>query len=276
VGLRFAKGHGTGNDFLLLPDVEDRLELTAELARALCDRHTGLGADGVLRVAPAVGGGWFMDHRNADGSHAEMCGNGVRVLGRWLVDQGLAPAGALTVGTRGGDRALVVPAAGDVTVDMGPPALSGVEHTVSVGGSSWPGTAVDMGNPHVVVAVEDLGSLDLAVAPGVVPAFPRGVNVEFVRLDRPGALTMRVHERGVGETASCGTGACAAVVAASLWTGTPRDTAWRVDVPGGRLGVTWTGETVLMTGPAVLLAHGEVSPAALGLAVPAAAAGTAA
>ena len=135
--LSFVKGHGTGNDFVLLPDPDDRLELTAGLARALCDRRTGLGADGVLRVAPAGAGRWFMDHRNADGSHAEMCGNGIRVFGRWLVDAGLVPAGDLVVLTRGGDRGLHVPVTGDVTVDMGPPRLPGSDRSSRAVASVW-------------------------------------------------------------------------------------------------------------------------------------------
>lgn len=258
----FLKGHGTGNDFVLLPDVDDLLTLTSELARGLCDRRTGLGADGVLRVAPAPGGGWFMDHRNADGSHAEMCGNGIRVFGRYLIASSLAEPGPLAVLTRGGLRVVDVPAIGDVTVDMGRPARSGeIRSVVPLGGSPLPGTPVDMGNPHVVSQVADaavLAGLDLSVAPTVSPGFPLGVNAEFVAITGERSIAMRVHERGVGETRSCGTGACAAAAAVASWAGVEGSWEWTVDVPGGRLMIAWTGSTLLMTGPAVILARGTV------------------
>ncbi len=259
--IRFVKGHGTENDFVLLPDAG--VALTADLARGLCDRRSGLGADGVLRVQPRPddpdGAPWFMDYRNADGSVAEMCGNGIRVFGRHLVDAGLAGPGELRIGTRAGIRTVHVPPAGDVTVDMGPP--SALEASPSVDGR--PGTAVSMGNPHVVVEVSDvdrLAALDLTRPPGVRPPLPEGQNVEYVVRRGPRHLVIRVHERGVGETRSCGTGVCAAVVAAVAWAGGEGlDEPWWVDVPGGRLTVAWASAgPVLLTGPAVLLARGEV------------------
>ena len=288
--MRFVKGHGTENDFVLLPDLPEA-ELSADLVRALCDRHAGLGADGVLRVG-RDGGGWFMDYRNADGSVAEMCGNGVRVFARYLVDAGLATPGTLTVGSRGGPKRVTVPATGDVTVDMGEPVLlAGTREVLGI-----KAVAVSMGNPHVVVplgSVAELDALDLSSPPRVIPPLPGGQNVEFVvRTGRH--LRMRVHERGVGETRSCGTGVCAAVVAAvhgsaghggaghgaghegaghgsaghgHAGQGTHgagdaagpdgRGVPWTVDVPGGRLSVTWS-DTVTLTGPAVLVASGEV------------------
>ena len=265
--IRFVKGHGTQNDFVLLPDPE--VTLTGELARALCDRRAGLGADGVLRVEPRPDHGdgvrWFMDYRNADGSLAEMCGNGIRVFARHLVDSGAAAPGPLLIGTRAGVRAVQVPATGDVTVDMGPPVA--LEASPSVAG--LPGTAVSMGNPHLVVELSDvdgLAALDLSHPPEVRPPLPGGQNVEYVVRRGPRKLAMRVHERGVGETRSCGTGVCAAVVAAIAWNdGDGLDEPWTVDVPGGRLTVVWASAgQVLLTGPAVLVARGEVSPAALG------------
>ncbi len=265
--IRFVKGHGTENDFVVLPDAT--VPLTAELARALCDRRAGLGADGVLRVErrprDPAGVGWFMDYRNADGSVAEMCGNGIRVFARHLVDAGLAEPGPLLIGTRAGVRAVDVPATGDVTVDMGPPAP--IEAAPSVDG--LPGTAVSMGNPHVVVEVSDLDrllALDLSRPPVVRPPLPDGQNVEFVVRSGPRRLVLRVHERGVGETRSCGTGVCAAVVAAVAWAGGEGlDQPWAVDVPGGRLSVTWqSAGPVLLSGPAVLVARGEVDPDRLG------------
>ena len=266
--IRFVKGHGTENDFLVLPDPD--VPLTAELARALCDRRAGLGADGVLRVEPRpgdpAGAGWFMDYRNADGSVAEMCGNGIRVFARHLVEAGLAEPGTLLIGTRVGVRTVDVPATGDVTVDMGPPVA--LEASPSVDG--LPGTAVSMGNPHVVVEVSDvdrLAALDLSRPPVVRPPLPAGQNVEFVVRSGPRQLVMRVHERGVGETRSCGTGVCAAVVAAVAWAGGEGlDEQWTVDVPGGRLSVRWrSAGPVLLSGPAVLLAHGEVDADRLSL-----------
>ncbi len=259
--LRFVKGHGTENDFVLLPDPD--VPLTAELVRALCDRRAGIGGDGVLRVERRPDG-WFMDYRNADGSIAEMCGNGIRVFARHLVDAGLAEPGPLPVLTRAGVRTVEVPPDGDVTVEMGVP--TALEAAPSVDGR--PGTAVSMGNPHVVVELadlEELAALDLTRPPDVRPSLPDGQNVEFVVRRGERSLALRVHERGVGETRSCGTGVCAAVVAAVAWSGgTGLNEAWTVDVPGGRLSVTWlSAGPVLLSGPAVLVAEGEVDLAAL-------------
>lgn len=258
--MKFVKGHGTGNDFVILADAPP---LEPELVRALCDRRAGIGADGVLRV-DRRDGTWFMDYWNADGSVAEMCGNGIRVFARHLVDAGLAEPGALPIGTRAGLRTVEVPAAGDVTAEMGAPVA--LDAAPSVGG--LPGTAVSMGNPHVVVELPDLdalGKLDLSRPPEVSPALPTGQNVEWVVRRGPRQLALRVHERGVGETRSCGTGVCAAVVAAVAWSGGEGlDDPWTVDVPGGRLTVTWlSAGPVLLSGPAVLVARGEVDPEAL-------------
>ncbi|HMA46368.1 MAG TPA: diaminopimelate epimerase [Frankiaceae bacterium] len=270
--MRFVKGHGTGNDFVVLPDPDGDLALDAGLVRALCDRRRGIGADGVLRVvlaaavpeaAPHAGDArWFMDYRNADGSTAQMCGNGARVYARYLVDAGYAPPGPLAVATQDGLKRIEVPAAGEVTVDMGPPVLApGPPVPVTVGDRTYGGTVVSMGNPHVVCRVDDPGALDLRLPPGVPPgAFPEGVNVEVVAPDPRGGLVMRVHERGVGETLSCGTGACAAAVAFAHERRAARPVAYDVHVPGGRLRVTWTGTTVLLSGPAVLVAEGSVRP----------------
>jgi diaminopimelate epimerase len=259
--LRFVKGHGTENDFVLLPDADP--PLTPELVRGLCDRRAGLGGDGVLRVERRPDG-WFMDYRNADGSVAEMCGNGIRVFARHLVDAGLAEPGTLPIVTRAGVRTVQVPPSGDVTVEMGVP--TALEAAPSVDG--LPGTAVSMGNPHVVVELPDLdqlGGLDLGRPPVVRPPLPDGQNVEYVVRRGPRAIALRVHERGSGETRSCGTGVCAAVVAAVAWSGGDGlDDPWTVDVPGGRLTVTWlSAGPVLLSGPAVLVARGEVDTAAL-------------
>jgi diaminopimelate epimerase len=254
------KGHGTENDFVVLPDAPP---LDPGTVRALCDRRAGLGADGVLRV-DRRDGGFFMDYWNADGSVAEMCGNGIRVFARYLVEAGLAEPGTLPIGTRTGVRTVQVPAEGDVTAEMGPP----VALTAAPAVDGLPGTAVSMGNPHVVVELPDLAALDaleLGHAPDVRPPLPEGQNVEWVVRRGPRLLALRVHERGVGETRSCGTGVCAAVVAAVAWSdGDGLDEPWTVDVPGGRLSVTWlSAGPVLLSGPAVLVASGEVDPAAL-------------
>jgi len=259
-GLRFLKGHGTENDFVVLPDPDGTLALTPELVQRLCDRRAGLGADGVLRVVPSAlepdgapyadQARWFMDYRNADGSAAEMCGNGIRVYARYLVQTGLVRAGALRLATRGGVKQVdVSPGDGPVTVDMGPAAVG---EPVDVDGAQ--ATSVGMGNPHAVVHVDSVAAL------GELRTSRLDLNVEYVEDLSPTAIRMRVHERGVGETRSCGTGACAAVVATSLRTGTPRGTEYTVEVPGGTLLVVWReDDTVLLTGPAVLLAEGTVS-----------------
>jgi diaminopimelate epimerase len=269
-GVEFLKGHGTQNDFVLLPDIDGALELTEARVRALCDRRRGLGADGVLRVVPGSHFGhdaeWFMDYRNADGSIAEMCGNGVRVFVRYLVEAGLAKPGEFSIGTRAGVRRVDVPAddpAGAVTVEMGEARVFG-ESAATVGGRAVSGTVVDVGNPHLVCALDDtdldLAGLDLSAAPGHDPiVFPHGVNVEFTTAMGQDALRMRVHERGVGETRSCGTGTVAAVAAALHRAG--RTTAEvAVHVPGGTVVVAIDAGQATLTGPAVLVAKGELSP----------------
>lgn len=266
MGISFVKGHGTENDFVLLPDVDGRLQLTPELVARICDRRAGIGADGVLRVVRDTSGlaDWFMDYRNADGSVAEMCGNGVRVFARYLVRAGLAEPGEFPLATRSGVRHVRLGAAGDVTVDMGVarvPAPDKIDEIkVTVGDRSWPGVAVDMGNPHAVVLVDDLAHAGpLREPPLVDPAFPEGVNVEFVTRLGDGHLSMRVYERGVGETRSCGTGACAAMLVSARRAQSSAPTSYVVDVPGGRLTVTHRKDDhVELTGPAVLVAAGEL------------------
>jgi diaminopimelate epimerase len=246
---------------VLLRDPDGRLTLTDDLVRRICDRRAGIGGDGVLRVVrtDAVDGEhgdaeWFMDYRNADGSLAEMCGNGVRVYARYLVSAGLAPAGRLRLATRGGVRIVDVPAAGDIAVDMGPAVLGEPPDIDGV-----LATFVDMGNPHAVVPVPSVEAL------GVLNPTRKDINVEYVEDVAEAHIRMRVHERGVGETRSCGTGACAAVVATALRRGSPRGTAYTVDVLGGRLQVTWRDDdTVLLSGPAVLVGSGELCEEWLG------------
>jgi diaminopimelate epimerase len=270
--INFIKGQGTGNDFVVLPDPDGSLDLTPALVAALCDRHRGIGADGVLRVVrsakhPEAAGyaadaEWFMDYWNADGSIAEMCGNGVRVFARYLVTHDLGPAD-LPIATRAGVvRAVVGPS--EITVRMTSPSVYGAS-TATVGALTVPGVAVDCGNPHLVCALPDVSALDLHLAPGFDAAmFPNGVNVEFVSpAGEDLHVRMRVYERGSGETLSCGSGALA-VGAAVLRDAGLSSGAVTVDVPGGRLTVTRDGDDWWLAGPAVLVATGEVDVAALG------------
>jgi diaminopimelate epimerase len=281
VRLDFTKGHGTGNDFVVLADPDGHLDLTPSLVAALCDRRRGIGADGVLRVVraakhPDAAGTageaeWFMDYWNADGSFAEMCGNGVRVFVRYLLTHGLAAPSAdgLPVATRAG----VVRAVADgdtIAVDMGTPSVYDAG-TATVGPLIVPGIAVDCGNPHLVCALPagvELGALDLHVAPAHDAAmFPAGVNVEFTTPGEPVDsadlhVRMRVHERGSGETLSCGTGALAVGAVALRDAGLAAGVV-AVDLPGGRLTVTVDDATAWLAGPAVLVADGTVDVAAL-------------
>jgi diaminopimelate epimerase len=307
--MRFAKGHGTENDFVILPDAAAEVDLSPELVSRLCDRRAGIGADGVLRVVrvevlaaaltesgpgafrvPDIGGGtlasaaatalaappaasgpagspgkalaaeWFMDYRNADGSIAEMCGNGARVFARYLIDHGLATGPEFAVGTRAGTRLVREEPDGRITVDMGAPAVLGPGRAM-VGHAGCEGLRISLGNPHLACVVgSPLDAYDFSAPPVLDPAlFPDGANVELVRLTGDQALQMRVYERGSGPTRSCGTGAVAAAVAAAEAIG--RGGSWLVRVPGGDLTVTLTPTTSLLTGPAVLVAEGELSPA---------------
>ncbi|MGW2616824.1 diaminopimelate epimerase [Streptomyces sp. NPDC001500] len=275
--IAFLKGHGTENDFVIVPDPDNALDLPPAAVAALCDRRAGIGGDGLLHVVRSAAhpeakdmaerAEWFMDYRNGDGSIAEMCGNGVRVFARYLQRAGLVAEGDLTVATRGGVKRVHLAKDGDVTVGMGRALLPEGDVTVSVGGRSWPARNVNMGNPHAVAFVDDLAHAgDLYAPPPFSPAsaYPDGVNVEFVVDRGPRHVALRVHERGAGETRSCGTGACAVAVAAArrdgvdpAATGTPA--TYTVDVPGGRLVITERPDgEIEMTGPAVIVATGEI------------------
>jgi diaminopimelate epimerase len=270
--MRFARGHGTGNDFVLLPDLEGRLDFRPELVAALCDRHFGLGADGVLRVVrSAVAGAaaagqaaeWFMDYRNADGSIAEMCGNGIRVYAKYLLDEGLAAGPDIAIATRAGTRTVCAESDGQFTVDMGAAVVLG-DGAVRTGDQRLAGLAISVGNPHLACVIDQpVAAIDLSDPVVLEPAeMTSGTNVEVFKIIGKRVIEMRVHERGSGLTLSCGTGAVAAAVAAAVSVGEwPADPGlpWVVHVPGGELAVTPSVTASLLTGPADIVAAGELS-----------------
>jgi diaminopimelate epimerase len=287
--LHFTKGHGTGNDFVLFSDPDGNVNLSPSQIAAIADRHFGVGADGVIRavrsrslpegaaaLAEDDGAEWFMDYSNSDGSPSEMCGNGIRVYAQFLIDNGLAELGngeTMTIGTRGGVRDLQRNLSG-FQVDLGRWELDGGEPLVRAKNLqvARPGLGINVGNPHVVVALsseEELASADLSFIPILDPEPADGANIEFVVPMEPmikdgvGHIRMRVHERGSGETLSCGTGAAAAALATRHWAGAGAPNQWKVEVPGGTLGVRmWPaedGEHVSLSGPAELVYEGDLS-----------------
>jgi diaminopimelate epimerase len=285
--VQFTKGQGTGNDFVLVLDPNGELNLSNKQIAAICDRHFGIGADGFIRViksqslpegaaslAEEPSATWFMDYYNADGTTAEMCGNGVRVFARYLTEKGLVELGdgqTLSVGTRAGVKDVQRNMAG-FAVDMGRWKLEPEEVLVHAENLevTRPGQGINLGNPHVVIALahkSELADLKLVDAPVLKPAAPNGANVEFVVADDVkngvGYISMRVFERGVGETLSCGTGICAAALATRHWAGAGAPNTWQVTVPGGTLGVrmfpTEDGEHVGLSGAAELVYDGEIS-----------------
>ncbi|SDR95861.1 diaminopimelate epimerase [Corynebacterium timonense] len=265
----FLKGHGTENDFVVILDPEDSLDLDAGVVAGLCDRRAGVGGDGLLRVVRRDGR-WFMDYRNSDGSVAEMCGNGVRVFAHVLRAHGLVDRDEFEVGTRAGVRAIAVldhsPGAANVRVEMGPVNVTGVS-TARMGAFDFAGLGVDVGNPHLAAVIPGLDAAQLAELELTSPAydadfFPAGVNVEILTELTDGDVHMRVWERGVGETRSCGTGTVAAARAALADAGIENGTV-KVHVPGGALRVDINNGAAVMTGPSRIVARGEVDLAAL-------------
>jgi diaminopimelate epimerase len=255
-------GHGTENDFVLIFDPESKVEILSEQVQAICNRKTGIGCDGFIRIGKDSGK-WFMDYRNSDGSVAEMCGNGIRVMAKYLTEKGHQAAGIFPINTRDGMKYLSVPETGDITVNMGQIREVFGEISVTANGHTWTGYNIDMGNPHAVVFVDDINQVgDLLTAPIVEPAdeYPDGANVEFVQFLPDGELKMRVHERGVGETKSCGTGTCAVALAASLKKGKGLPANWIINPPGGRLSVEIDSHSnAILTGPAVLIEDYDLS-----------------
>ena len=273
--MEFVKAHGTGNDFVVVEDLADRYAdtITARFVRVVCDRHFGVGADGLIRIAPGTAAPFFMDYRNADGSLAEMCGNGVRVVGKYLCDRDLV-GGAFDLETRAGVKYLELEVDDDgrvdrVTVDMGAPAPADpLTRRLEVGDDKVLAACLSMGNPHAVVFVDDVEAAPVTTLGPLLerhPAFPEGTNVEFAEVAGDGVLRQRTWERGVGETLACGTGACAVAVAAQLQ-GLAGERV-QVELRGGRLELAWSpGGGVRMTGPAREVAHGTLAPDLLRLA----------
>lgn len=285
--VQFTKGHGTGNDFILIADPEGKLKLSGTEIAKLCDRKFGIGADGLIRVVKSQhhdegkdllleepNAIWFMDYYNSDGSVAEMCGNGIRVFARYLIEKKLASfdsGSTLMVGTRSGIKDLTQSSVG-FAVDLGRWKLTGEALIHAAGlGVARPAQGIDLGNPHFVVALaseEELRDLRLFEAPSLNPESESGANVEFVVPEDPmvkdgvGHISMRVYERGVGETLSCGTGIAAAALATRYWAGQDAPNQWQVKVPGGvvavRMFATEEGEHVSINGPAELTFDGEV------------------
>lgn len=273
--LPFIKAHATENDFVVIVDVNDELDLDAEQVAYLCNRRAGIGGDGLLRVVRSgETGRWFMDYRNADGSIAEMCGNGIRAFAHVLVAEGLEASREFEVDTRAGVKTIrVLDADGTratVSVGMGPVAVTGVS-TARMGEQQFAGIGVDVGNPHLACVIPGLIAEELAAMEFSQPEFdreffPEGVNVEVLTElsgatgDTGGEVHMRVWERGVGETRSCGTGTVAAAQAALADAGIENGEV-TVNVPGGAVRVQLAGGEATMTGPSTIVARGQLAGA---------------
>lgn len=278
--LRFVKMQGTGNDFVLVEDLGCDIDLPPEDVSRICDRHFGIGADGVILVRkdPGGTGSFYMHYINADGSLAEMCGNGIRCFAKYLVDRSLVETGGFTVQTLGGPRELAVELAPDgrmtsCTVNMGPPVLEPERIPVKLPGATAVGfeigteigtsvaVAVSMGNPHAILWVDDVDTAPVTTVGPLIerhPLFPNKTNVEFAQVVAPDRIRLRVWERGVGETLACGTGACATLVAASLDCLSGRKAT--IELPGGPLIVEWADDgDVYMAGPAAEVFEGTMT-----------------
>lgn len=254
-------GHGTHNDFVLVFDPENKILITPEQIKKICDRKVGIGSDGFIKIIK-VDGAWFMDYSNSDGSVAEMCGNGIRVMARYLTDRGYQASGIYAINTRDGRKFLSVPDEGDISVNMGKVTQINGEVSVIQNSKTFVGLNIDVGNPHAVVFTDDLETVgDLKKSPAVLPedAYPDGVNIEFVEIVDNGEIKMRVFERGVGETQSCGTGTCAVALAATIKSNKTLPIKWVINPPGGRLVVEIDGHSnATLTGPAVLVKDVEL------------------
>jgi len=275
--MRFAKYQGIGNDFVMLSDPDDQLELTPHMVRSLCDRRFGIGADGVIRVAPSSRAHFLMDYANSDGSPSEMCGNGIRCLAVFARGEGLTSETVIDVDTLAGVKSVTVEGE-RVRVDMGPPIFDparipatlenpgpdALRAKLELDGASLEAAVLSMGNPHAVLFVDDVNSVPVAtLGPRLErhAAFPNGANIGLATVDSANRIRLRVWERGSRETLACGTGACAAAVAARLLRGAEARVV--VGLRGGELEIEWAGSTtdeqpVFMTGPAVEVFRGEI------------------
>jgi diaminopimelate epimerase len=255
-------GHGTHNDFVLVFDPSDEHSITTSQTAAICDRENGIGADGLIRIIKR-NEKWFMDYRNADGSIAEMCGNGIRVMARYLVERGHQPEGIFAIDTRDGVKHLRVPLTDDISVNMGQVSDEGESITAATNGKIWNGYNISVGNPHAVVFVDDINDVGQLLEPPVVRpkgSYPEGVNVEFVQITSDNEILMRVYERGSGETQSCGTGTCAVALAATIHSNKKLPATWIINPPGGRLEVSIDGHSnATLIGPAVLVKDVDIS-----------------
>jgi len=267
--MKFTKMHGLGNDYVYVDLFTERVEDPRSLARRISDRHTGVGADGLILIGPSGIADLRMEMYNADGSRGEMCGNGIRCVARYAVDHGRAAGPTLRIETDCGVKAAECLVDGDglrlVRIDMGRPDLAAraipttipaervINHPLRIAGATHLVTCVSMGNPHAVVFTEELDSVGLeAIGPAFEHAqqFPRGINVHFVQINSRAEVTMKTWERGSGVTRACGTGACAVCVAGAVTGRTDRRIT--AQLPGGRLFIEWAGsDQVYMTGPAV-------------------------
>ncbi|MGC8908018.1 MAG: diaminopimelate epimerase [Desulfomonilaceae bacterium] len=279
--IQFQKMHGTLNDFVVFADMDNSVVLSETSVARLCDRRAGIGADGLIVVRPSAVAHFFMDYYNADGSIAEMCGNGIRCLAKYVYDNGLLKEKEQHIETRAGIKTVTVEVGEDgqaqsVQVAMGVPIFDAPEIPVLVSIENEPvlnyplevrdrvfsSSFVSMGNPHCVIYLdEEIASLPSLYGPAIErhPLFPQKTNVEFVRVVSSGRLSMRVWERGSGETLSCGTGACAAAVIGMLQHVVKSPVA--VDLLGGTLQIQWNGpgSSVLMSGPATLVYEGSIT-----------------
>lgn len=262
--MKFIKAHATENDFVVIVDIDGQLDITPEQVAFLCDRRAGIGGDGLLRVVRNEGR-WFMDYRNADGSIAEMCGNGIRAFAHVLVAEGLEESSEFEVDTRAGVKTIKVLSADAehavVAVGMGEVEVTGVS-TARMGSFEFAGIGVDVGNPHLACVIPGLSADELDALDFVQPEFdpeffPEGVNVEVLTELVEGAVHMRVWERGVGETRSCGTGTVAAAQAALADAGIENGSV-TVNVPGGAIEVELEDSVATMTGPSAIVARGEL------------------
>jgi diaminopimelate epimerase len=280
-GVLFRKGHGTGNDFIVVDGLAgpfaDPNFLTPDLAKKLCNRHQGIGADGILRVARtsdftesanSADAQYFMDYRNADGSISATCGNGLRVFARYLVESGLESRGQFAIGTRAGTVAVVISETdvdfSNIAVTLGRVSLGPMNVTVETETGSWPAVGIAGMNNHAVSVVDDIAHAgSLTEVPTALPAgtYPDGVNFEFIQVKSPTHIAMRTHERGVGETLSCGSGSCAAAYVHA--TSNHLNDPWtvQVDVLGGTVYVESDIDgNLTLRGPAVFVASGTIEP----------------